>query len=197
MCNCGATIVYTDYNTCICTGCGIEKCTPLTNTDVFFQGGGPLSVCYSRLKRFETMVNAVCYPRQLHPKIRIVRLLQTQVHDSPESVLDHLKTIKMSNKHYSHLHLYCMIAQHSYVKPEYVPKYIVLNILRTFTDIEQKFNLTKPANTFFSYTWLLRKLLAEFALTEYVQYVKKIKCSKRNSMYETLYNTMFASCPES
>ena len=192
MCNCGFVFVYTDYSTKICTSCGLEKQIPYTNTDFFFQSGGPLTVCYSRLKRFETMLNSVCYPRQNHPKLRIIKVLQTKQHQSSESVLDHLKAIKQSNKHYSHLHLYCMITQKNYVKPAYVAKTIILDILRKFTEIEQRFNTLKLTSTFFSYTWLLRKLLSDFQLSPYVKFVKKIKCPKRNDTYQQLYTQMFS-----
>jgi len=181
--------VYSTYSTKICTYCGVEVRVPFENTDVVYQGAGPIMVCYSRTKRFETMLKSVCYPKQSFPKMRVVAELKTKDHNSIESVLSHLKKIKLPNKCYMHLHLYCCICQTNYMEPSFVGKSTIRDIIGKFMQIERNF-IRQNITTFFSYTWLLRKLLTEFGLQQYVPFVKEIKCKKRNTMYHTLYNTL-------
>ena len=190
MCDCGSLIIYTDYATKICTECGIETRGPLENHDTYFESGGPLFMSYSRNRRFAQMLRAVIYPHKFYPKSHILYALeQTKPYVTVDSLLLALRKLKINNKQYQYLHIYCSLLQENYVKPPYVRIETFNDIMRAFANIEMMFDRTEQ-KTFFSYNWLLRKLLRNAKLYDYVKYVKEIKCKKRNTLYENMINNL-------
>ena len=192
MCTCRDRYeVHTDYHTIICTICGEETQGLFECRDICYESAGPMVMAYSRNRRFSNMLRAVLYPDGLYPKQRVIQeLADNGPHTSAESILLSMRKMKFPNKQYQHLHLYCKLAQVNYVPPQTAPKEVFNKILRRFTAIEDRFNSTDH-NTFFSYAWLLRHLLQEFHLDEYVRYVKRIQCNKRNKIYEELLVEIF------
>jgi hypothetical protein len=56
----------------------------------------------------------------------------------------------------------------------------------SFRSVERNFSHF-PSKPFFNYPWLLRKLLSNHGLLDYIQFVKPIRCEKRNTHYDLLY----------
>ena len=197
MCDCTTPhIIYTDYQTQVCTYCGEETLGPLENRDFQFDSGGPLFQSYSRNRRFAAMLRAVLYPSQFHPKYAIItKLKELGPHTSIDSILLSLRKIKLPNKQYQFLHLYCKLIQVDYIEPPFVPKKVFNNLMREFADVEHHFERTDKS-TFFSYNWLLRKLLTDSDLPEYADFIKKIKCKQRNQLYEAMFQEIMQD-PES
>jgi hypothetical protein len=59
-------------------------------------------------------------------------------------------------------------------------------IMFSFRDVERNFSRF-PNKPFFNYPWLLRKLLFQHSLSDYICFVKPIRCEKRNLYYEELF----------
>ena len=107
--------------------------------------------------------------------------------NGPE-LLQWLSKLKVKHKQYQNAHYYYAIACQNYVFPKPPNAEKVLAIERAFHTLEQRFvSRTHSYKSFFSYNWLLRKLLSGAGLEYYLQFVKRIKCKKRNKTYESMW----------
>ena len=192
-------LVVTDYYTTICTGCGRERQSGITPCLTDVGTNAPLRMsCYLRNKRFETQLDCVIHP--LHATFpKSVTLYHMQLKapfKNMKELVGALKTLTVA-KSYTHLHLYSIKYLESYRPPTPVSKRTRYDMLTCFSKVEQRFlSSAKPqgerlgGTAFFSYPWLLLKLLKMFGLQEYTPFVKHISCRKRNAKYESLWKEL-------
>ena len=179
----------TTYATQVCHRCGIEKTAPITPLNEYTTNV-PISTGYSRHHRMYILLKQLFSPRFYGtPNSTVVaHALKHGPFVSGSELLHWLAKLKVRHKKYQNAHYYFARACPAYVIPNPPSQDKVLSIERAFFKLEQRFRGGgHNYKSFFSYNWLLRKLLVEFDLENYLPFVKTIKCKKRMRMYETMW----------
>jgi hypothetical protein len=192
-CNCFPAVIETDYGSLICRGCGLETPTGLLVSDKY-TSNSPLHVGYHRVCRVKNILDQLfepqlyCYPSsEVLYNIYASRL---EVADGVE-LLTWLGKLALKNKKYNACHYYFMFANRPYIIPKPPAKETYFKILRDFYIVESIFRCQKRKKTsFFSYNWLIRRLLTNNNQEYYTQFLKPIKCKHRRAQYEKMYNSI-------
>ena len=189
---CNHLFLNSDYNTLICRLCGLERESPIMSTQGYTENM-PLDLGYSRYNRMANLLKQLFQPTLYGtPNSRVVYEVMKQTFTTGEELLVWLSKLPVKNKRYQNAHYYFSVH-----KPYKVPtppcQRIIRAMLSMFSKLEHRFDVwSHPYKSFFSYNWLLRQFLEQFKLGGYLQFVKRIKCPKRVSLYETMY-TFFTS----
>lgn len=189
MCIGSCTRILTNYNTVICTECGVE----LEIGPVPLPSGScnvPLGLSYSRFHRVANILDQLFEP-QFHgsPSSRVIcAILDQKVKfTSGEELLSWLSKLPIKNKKYQNAHCYFVIANSGYIIPRRPDGELSHRVLRDFCALEDKYEwMDHTYKSFFSYNWLLRKLLTRYKLGYYCQFLKTIKCPRRSRGYEDM-----------
>ena len=184
-------VFYTDYGSCVCKQCGFEVRVGFTTSDQYTTNC-PLLVGYSRNTRVKTILDQLFQPFLYgNPCHEIVYLIKSNKlrFDSGNSLHEWLNNQNVKNKKYTCCHYYFAIANRCYSVPPPPSLKQYRLILREFHYLETRFNAT-DYKSFFSYNWLLVKLLTNCKLEHYVQFIKPIKCTGRRRMYLKMYNNL-------
>ena len=190
---CEHTFITSDYDTHICSKCGLELQSQLSPSEGYTENM-PLELGYSRYNRMTALLNKLFEPKLYgNPNSRVVYEVLQQKFENGSQLQRWLSTLPVKNKRYQNAHYYFSVH-----KPYKVPtppcKRKVLEILRVFSNLEHRFECWKHLyKSFFSYNWLLRKLLKIFELEMYIPFVKQIKCKKRVRLYESMYTFFMSS----
>ena len=116
--------------------------------------------------------------------------------ENRECLVALMKKSPAKDKRYASLHLYTALFVSDYTKPT-PPKNMVLKkkaIVRCFEEVEFAHRRHFPDNhPFFNYMWLLAKYLESFKMTQYLPYVKHLKCKHRRQVYENMFETIMHS----
>ena len=180
-----------DYNTIVCQCCGVERRAALKPTEGYTENV-PLDPGYSRHHRMSTLLKQLFRPRFFgSPNSEVTaHALKHGPFKNGEELLLWLAKLKVKHKQYQNAHYYFASAdpKHEIRTPPCAST--ILKIERKFTQIEQRFmSRVHEYTSFFSYNWLLRKLLGADGNTFwYIQFVKPIKCKKRAQTYEAMWN---------
>ena len=180
----------TEYCTIVCHTCGVETRNYLKPTEGYTENV-PLDPGYSRHHRMRILLKQLFNPQYYgtpNSEVSAHAIKHGPFEDGAE-LLQWLSRLQVKHKQYQNAHYYFAIACPNYVfpKPPNVEK--VLGIERAFHTLEQRFvSRTHSYKSFFSYNWLLRKLLSGAELDYYLQFVKRIKCKKRKKTYETMWD---------
>ena len=160
----------------------------------------PLLHIYSRKKRFKLLVENLFWPT---PSQKDNRMLAYLAPLSPfltkQDLLGALKQSTLADKRYCHIHFFCKQFVQDYTPPPAIPniQQVLRRIMVRFSDIEFCFSRLFIGVQFFNYRYLLSQLLIEFQLTEYIPFVKSLKCKQRlmyyNEMLETIKDYMSQS----
>ena len=187
-------VFVTEYGTRVCKECGYEVRVGLPTRDQYTTNC-PLVVGYSRNARVRTILEQLFQPFEYgKPCQEIVYIIKRDKvrFESGEELHNWLNNQLIPNKKYTCCHYYFAVANPSYQVPPPPNKDQLWSVLRAFHSLEFKFNVAQhPYKSFFSYNWLLRKLLLKCSLAHYVQFMKPIKCTGRRRMY----SKMFAMLP--
>lgn len=194
MCKCTAPKFLTDYNTEVCSSCGLENRIGYSmfepNANVY-NTHTPFLQGYSRQKRFAAMLDCVITPSPSSADNETLKYMLP--HKTVKNVNEIFKLLKNHNskdKRYCSVHLFTRLLCPTYVPPKTVSHEVRKRILNRFKDMEflhRRFVNHKP---FFSYCWLLRKFLSNEGLTQFLPYVKTLKCKRRCKVYEDLYTEL-------
>jgi hypothetical protein len=190
-------VFLTNYNTQLCEECGIE--TPVGPVPTSSGSCSvPLGLTYSRFHRVANILDQLFQPHYYGtPSSRVVCELLTQKKRFSTGVelLDWLSRLNVKNKKYQSAHYYFLICNRDYVVPRCpCPEQRHL-VLRDFCILEDKFECMDHAySSFFSYNWLLRKLLVRHHLGYYCQFIKTIKCPRRSRGYENMLSFFSVEC---
>ena len=184
----------TDYGTRVCKQCGYEVKIGLPTSDMYTTNC-PLVVGYSRNSRVKCILEQLFEPFMYgKPCQEIVYIIKRDKlrFESGKDLHEWLNNQTVKNKKYTCCHYYFAIANHCWYKvPPPPSKDRLLVVLRAFHTLESLFNGTEhPFKSFFSYNWLLRKLLLNCQLEHYVQFIKPIKCKGRRQMYLKMFKLL-------
>ena len=186
-------VFITDYGTSVCKDCGIEKRAALPTSDQFTTNC-PLVVGYSRNSRVKTILEQLFSPFLYgKPCQEIVYIIKRDLltFETGKDLHQWLNLQQVKNKKYTCCHYYFAIANPQYKVPPPPSPDIFREVLREFHSLETKFNVTEHQyKSFFSYNWLLRKLLKNCQLEHYVQFIKPIKCKGRRRMYSKMFQVL-------
>ena len=202
MCNCNATIVVTTHSR-ICTRCGAEVpyVTPQIQT---FQEHPRCSIVaspYSRKQRFVVLLRKVLgvdVGPGLRDKVWGVLANSAPFQDT-EDIVSCLKHSNLRSKHYTSLHAFAKLHIPSYAAPTCrLAPFEIENLLeRLFSDIEFMWCRHQSSDSFFSYAWLLEKLLRHIDVFDtYSPYLKVLVCPHRREKYERRWKEITKLLPK-
>ena len=182
----------TEYSTQICGDCGLEKNIPIETRNTHFTLNQPLWVGYSRVNRFRKILKLLFFPGahgSVPGKVFLI-MKQKGPFDSVSEMCDFLKSLKSRTKNYNAIHLYAKYFVKNYVAPKPPLLNIRQHMLADFSLLERGMSLHFPDRRFFSYRWLLIKLLQKYELFCYVPFVKplvnKISSKKYDQMFQKI-----------
>ena len=193
MCNCEGRRYFTNEHTVVCAECGRE--------DRVYSLEDPSNMSYSqsyhidnhnsysRVKRFGQMLDQVVLAQPSPADNKMLEHLNAlKTFPTTESLLESVKASPLRDKRYASLHLFHRLFVDSY-KPLRRPRNwfdFKRRILSMFDAVEfthTKYN-TEP---FVSYSWIMRRFLTLFGLSQYLCFVKPMKCEKRALKYHNQF----------
>ena len=185
-----AQTVTTDYSI-ICTTCGLERPIVVNIMD-YPQSlcSAPLTRLYNRCDRWTCIVKKVTGvhtgPCNTDPIWKHLEEHKDSFRSSAD-VLASMAKSKAKNKHYPCLHVFCRMFCQGYRRPNPDPHTVIKKLDSYFKHILNLWSTAKlPDDQFFSYNWLLEQGLALYGFTEYIPYVKRLKCITRRQRYVSL-----------
>ncbi len=193
---CDHNFFCSEYNTEICVDCGVERKVPIEPKCVY-SNLCPLFVGYSRVNRFRKLLLLIFHPHRYGTMSGkcVVELEKKKPYNSMGDMLSTLQAVKSSGKNYNNLHMYAIRFLKNYSVPKITPNNKQLgDIVGKFSFIENRLSSIYPEKRFFSYRWVLRKLLLEFKWADFLVYVKPIANVKSNLRYDKLYKELESSC---
>lgn len=191
MCTCKSRHIETDYGSFICPECGLETKTGLATYDRYTTNS-PLHVGYYRVCRVKNILDQLFQPQlNCYPSSEVLYHIyksKLKVTNGVE-LLSWLGKLPLKNKKYNASHYYFMFANRNYKMPQPPTREIYHKILRDFYNVESIYRIQKRCSTsFFSYNWLIRKLLKNNDQFYYAQFLKPIKCKHRRAQYQKMYD---------
>ena len=179
--------VFTEFDTVVCTVCGLEKSilynTPNYHTHITT---APLARFYSRPDRWNTLLKKIIAIHSGPPTSDPiwVFLKEKQPFKSVDDLKTALRNCRLENKHYPCIHVFARCFCSDYKKPRHNPRE-VLHKLGVYFDLILKMyhRSGNPNKKFFSYNWLLEQGLSLFNFVDYIPFVKKLKCVSRRCKY--------------
>ena len=183
-------VFITERHTKLCTECGIETRHSFDITPIHVSYNGchhqPFAEGYNRKKRFHNMLRNVIFGGCNSADEKMIKYLEQFNHYMTEAcLLKQMKKSKLRDKRYTSLHLFSKLFLPSYRKPIIPTNWNAVDssIVRLFLEIELVHHriFSKP---FFSYVWLLQKILICHGLEKYCCYIKQLKCPRRVKLYE-------------
>ena len=181
----------TECHTMLCTDCGSERSCGFDITPLHVSYNGchhqPFGEGYSRRKRFGTMLkNVIKGSCNLADEPMLIYLTRFKSeYTNMASLLSKIKKSKIRDKRYTSLHLFSRVFLPAYVKPRHPINWpaVEKSILNMFSEVEivHRRLFSKP---FFSYVWLLQKILVAHHLNGFCTFIKQLKCPKRIKQYE-------------
>ncbi len=182
--------VDTDYSI-ICMDCGLERRT--LKIVAGYSENAPLWIGYSRVGRFRKILNKLLFPERyasIPSRIHYELLQEREKYETISDLIGAIKQFKMTNKEYNCLHLYSMLFLKDCPKLTPPMPNIIESMCGDVNIIERRLMYKDPAQRFFSYRWLLGKLLKKYNLHQYIPFVKPIVTPKTCIKYETLYDNI-------
>ena len=189
--------VYTHRNTVVCTMCGLEKGVPFDlRNEPNDWTRNPVMTCYSRRKRFAKLFDntITAYAEKNDtPMLKFLEdfVLREGKFADCDEMIKTIKNAPLHDKRYGSLHVMCKLFMKGYKQPP-PPKNlwrVRKRILKRFEDFEFAHKRYRGDN-YFNYRWLLTKLLTELNLTDYLRFVKKLKCPIRCKHYEDMFEEL-------
>ena len=190
-----SSVLLEDDANYVCMGCGTVLQTYLRPQNNRF--GENVNVCvYSRSKRFEIMLRALLYPAfDVKDETMYKHLARKAMYGSLEGLRNEMKRCTIKEKRFHSLHLFATLLCPNHISPKPPEHRYFKRIMILFDELLCQYN-SKKRKKFFSYPWLIRKLLNVTNEYRYDSYIKKIRCKKRNAFYETLYKTLVTNSPQ-
>ena len=200
-CNSENSLTVTDYSSLICLECGIEK--PYSIDIKMHQNFADnpalaysqLYFTYSRKHRFKNYLEQVCgISSGCHANAKIWSLLETFApFETIEKLLQCMQRIKCKHKHYECIHAFTKTFVSSYKRPKPLSLQQIKLLRKRFDDILMQWKkcFFGTNELFFSYPWLILKVLHELKITRFDHFIKKLRCRKRVQKYETMLKRVY------
>jgi hypothetical protein len=101
-----------------------------------------------------------------------------------------MRGLLLKDKRFCSIHLFATLTVDHH--PLYIPPppEFRTRLIRLFDEVLAR-HKTHGTKQFFSYPWLLRKLLTIIGCPQYNQYIKRIRCKRRRRKYEEMLREMF------
>ena len=176
-------------STIVCVNCGLEKLN--LEIDRYSVNSAPFNHGYKRLGRFKSKLDKLWGTNngpKSHDPIWCFLEQNKRFLKGPKSVRDALRTSQLKNKFYDDIRIFCDVFTSFKVKQPSHETY--QKILEDFKNIYQKW-VFNDSLSFFSYTWLLRRLLKKYN-TGLSIFLKPPTSKKRSKKYETLFKQLQA-----
>jgi hypothetical protein len=147
---------------------------------------------YSRGARFKILLDKLFKPLLFgRTNARVLLKLNdipANQFENGQELLKWMSGLNIANKAYQSAHSYFLFYKD--INPRSPPPTPTIhNIELDFVRIEYGFSRSKYKNSsFFSYNWLLHKLLNIHQQHYYTQFIKPIKCHRRFKKYEDMWN---------
>ena len=106
-----------------------------------------------------------------------------------------MKMCDTKEKRFHSLHLFAKLMCANYKPIQPPPLIYFKRVMTAFDEVLCRFNAQHGPN-FFSYPWLIRRLLNLSGETRYNRFIKKIRCKKRNLHYKKMFDNILAASPE-
>jgi len=193
--DCGINLLKIDQESCaVCPECGITERYLTIDSKGF---GENVHICvYSRTKRFETMLRSLLYPAFDHKDTTVFEFLSKQKYDTLQELQMAMKKSGAKEKRFHSLHLFTKLLCKDYKPIQPPPIEFFRRVMVLFDEVLTRFNAERKHN-FFSYPWLMQRLLNLLGETRYNPYIKQIRCKKRVKHYEKLYERLVKNAPAS
>ena len=196
---CDGPVVETTYYTFVCTECGLER-TGNLNPELVNVSDAYNTLCtaYSRGVRFKNYIKQVTGVLSgCNYKCKIWKLLEKDApFESITIMLEKMRKYKCKSKHYDCIRAFAKIFVPSEEDEIGLHEHDLKNIYKRFNFILGKWKIYEQNNDndeqtlFFSYPWLVKKILNEYGITRFDKYIKQLRCKKRNEKYEQLFQKL-------
>ena len=191
MCSCDSTRVTSDYYTLICTECGSETNTHLTQEPIYMPCA-TIDRSYSRNDRWKGLVRKITGyhngPLVSDPIWKYLEKSGPFKH--PQDILERLRVSKLVNKHYQSLYIFTKAFAPTYKVP-LTGEQVSIKLVSYFNFVYGMWNKFFGDKPFFSYNWLIEQALYFFNYEEYLPFIKHLVCPKRRRKYENLLITLY------
>lgn len=188
MCTCGEQMIY-ESNKMICTNCGLEQ--PLLENHDHHESFEDVYTCvYSRRKRFENLVDSILFPAFHQKDNPVYATLKDKTFKTVDELVDHMKHTQLKDKRFCSTHLFAILTVQNHAKLAPPPYFFRTRIIRLFDEVLSRHKVY-GGKQFFSYPWLLRRLLAVTGNTQYEPYIKEIRCKRRRKKYNEMLTSLF------
>ena len=188
MCSCGEQFVYEGCHK-ICTSCGLQQ--PLLENHDYHESYEDVNTCvYSRRKRFENLVDSVLFPAFHQKDVPVYKILKDKTFINIDELVTFMRHTPLKDKRFCSIHLFATLTVQKHDKlipPQYRYR---THLLRLFDEVLSRHKV-HGCKQFFSYPWLLRRLLAVTGNTQYEAYIKRIRCKRRRKKYKQMLHTLF------
>lgn len=180
--------IFSEYSTIVCEDCGLER-PYLCNVMDYKTSltSAPLNRCYNRYDRWNCLVKKICGIHVGPPISDPVwgYLESKKPFSSTQAILKCLRRAPIKNKHYPSLHAFTKNFCTNYTKPRIPSNQVHHKLCKYFKHILFIWTTIKVPDQalFFSYNWLIEQGLAFFNFTEYMPFVKRLKCTNRRNKY--------------
>ena len=187
--------VITEHETKVCVDCGCEQAILINNSSYSaHMRSAPLCRLYSRPDRWVTLLKKIV---GLHSGPPVEDPAWTWLRENgPFNSVEHLRKSlrgsRLSNKHYPNIHSFAKVFVTGYRQPSPKPE-VVLNKMKNYFDFILKLHHRSNMKNFFSYNWLVEQALHLFNFTEYLPFVKLLKCKSRRANYTKQLIGLFKS----
>ena len=184
------------YESCkmICTYCGMEQ-PMLENNDHHTSFEDVYTCVYSRRKRFENLVDSIFFPSFHEKDAPVFSTLKDKKFKSVDELVNFMKRTPLKDKRFCSVHLFSILTVQKHTKLQPPPYATKLHLLRLFDEVLARHKVY-GGKQFFSYPWLLRRLLVLTGNTQYDPYIKTIICKRRRKKYNEMLHALFTGpCP--
>ena len=185
----------TDYSTQICTSCGLERRTPIDMRSVEYSLNQPLWEGYSRVNRFRKILKMLFFPKQwAHvPGPVFIQMKEMGKFSTVKAMCNKLKYVKARTKNYNAIHLYAIYFVKDYIPMKPPLPNVRQEILADFSLLERGMIVLYPMKRFFSYRWVLTRLLYKYKLDRYIQFVKPLVSKTSSKKYRTMFDEIMTA----
>ena len=177
-------------STQICRICGTEEFRMKNccwDNCGFAMRHSPFLSGYSRTKRFKGMMEALFWPTPGNCDSLMLEYLYTRKFNNRKEIISAITTAPLKDKRFGSIHMFCRVLDPEYMEPVHgCLSRMLQRIVSRFSTIEGRFKQIFVGEPFINYTYMMRHLLTKLHFTQYLIYVKQLKCEKRKKRYNAM-----------
>jgi hypothetical protein len=189
-CSCGGRILQITNYSNVCTECGTEKRFLTNELPGYTQSHSRFQpkTTYCRIYRFRVLLSRTVLYSSLNFENPVWEFLKKKKYTSPDEIRKQLSQMKhLKNKLYDSLPLFCYCFLNTH--PTKVTHEEFQLGMRLFTSLNARWEKSDYTR-FFSYFWILEKILEKIGALEFIPITKKLICRKRREYYSQMLATL-------